>query len=134
MKNKFKRSEAALHEIIAISKNEDIKLSKKELENFNQFIHEKTNIINSIKVKGFNPIISKKINSFSEKIHAFYASVNGQAQIAIHVKNMLSELSHQRALDFQLNLTLQESEKNCLDGKYAEALNSIIRFLNDKRG
>lgn len=132
IKNKFTKSEAAINELIANIKKEDIQLSMDEQREFQKIMVAKSEIAKSLSSEVMNKDLTRKVDGFVKNVTTFYTLINGNAQIASHVKNLLQELAPRRVMDEQMNLTLQIVERNYLEGKYAEALNNIIEVIQEK--
>lgn len=130
-KNKFKRSEAAMNELVANIKRENIKLSQKEKEEFEKLLASKSFIADKIG-GNINKDTIEAVDKFSNKVINLYSIINGNAQIAMHIKNMLKELAPERSMNTQLNVNLQMVERDFLDGKYDAALNLIIETLSER--
>lgn len=128
-KNTFKRSESALHEVVANIKKYKVFLKKNEQEELNNLVEIKTNLSDQILSGNINKELINKINAFSTKATTFYTLVMGNVQIAIHTVNMLKELAPERSHDHKLNVALQNAEREYLDGDYAQSLNNIINAV-----
>lgn len=131
-RNKFKRSEAAINELVANIKRENIKLSPKEKEEFDKLVDEKSKIANRIG-GNINKEIIEYVDKFSTKVVNLYSIINGNAQIAMHIKNMLAELAPQRSSNPRLNVNLNLVEREFMDGKYDAALNLIIESISERK-
>ena len=128
-KNTFKRSESALHEVVANIKKYKVFLKQNEQEELNKLVQMKTNLSDLILSGNINKELINKINIFSTKTTTFYTLVMGNVQIAIHTVNMLKELAPERSQDHKLNVALQIAEREYLDGDYAQSLNNIINAI-----
>lgn len=132
IKNKFTKSEAAINELIANIKREHIQLTIKEQREFQRLTLTKSEISKQLTAEVISKDLMRKVDEFATKVTTFYTLINGNAQIAIHIKNLLKELAPRRTMDEQLNINLQIAEKNYLEGKYGEALNRIIELIQEK--
>ena len=132
IKNKFTKSEAAINELIANIKREHIQLNIKEQREFQRLTLTKSEISKQLTAEVISKDLMRKVDEFATKVTTFYTLINGNAQIAIHIKNLLKELAPRRTMDEQLNINLQIVEKNYLEVKYGEALNRVIDLIREK--
>lgn len=129
LKNKFRKSEAAINEVLANMKKQNISLSNEQKEAYNS-IAEKIDITSkALDNQIVNKELQQQIDELMKNTTSFYKVVSGDIQIAEIVMNLIKELSPRRAVNARLNIALNTAEKSYLEGKYPHALNTIITEL-----
>ncbi len=133
IKNKFKKSETALNEILANMKTHNVKLVKNQEQEY-EYLYEIVNsVAEKIKNQAYDKELKNKVEELMKLTSKFYTAVNGNIQIAEIASNLIKEFAPLRATDTRLNIVLNNSERTYLEGKYAHSLNIIIREL-ERRG
>ena len=129
LKNKFFRSKDAFNNLYAQIKENNIKLSNKH----NEAIEKINNQISSATIKILEPKISslnsEYIDNIINKIIGTYKLISGTVQISMIIRNLINQLSINRAVNKDLNYQLGIAEREYLEGKYASSLNAIIQYL-----
>lgn len=129
IKNKFRKSEAAINEILANLKKQNVKLSSTEKIQYDSISGSLNNISKNIESGKISKELKDQVDQLMANTTSFYKVVGGNIQIAEIVENLIKELSPKRATDTKLNVSLNSAEKAYLEGKYAHALNTIITEL-----
>ena len=133
VKNKFRKSESALNEIIANTKKYKITITPEEQGRFDDILKSISEIATDISKDNITNEVAKEVDDLSTKITSYYEAVGGKIEMVLMIKNLLNELSKERAIDDKLNYELIRTEKQFLDGQYTGALNTIVLFLETRR-
>lgn len=133
IKNKFKKSEVAINEVLANIKKQNISLTVEQEGEYN-IISEKINRISFYIEKGLiNKKVKDDVEDLMKNTASFYNVINGNIQIAEIVSNLIKEFAPIRATNQKLNFALNAAERSYLEGKYAQSLNVIITELEVAR-
>lgn len=127
--NKYRKSEAAINEILSNLRKENLRLSTEEEEAYEDISNSLSNISSSIENNQVSREIKEEVKQLMQKTSSFYEVVGGNLQIAEMARNLIKDLSPQRALNARLNAALNNSEKCYLEGNYGQSLNIIITEL-----
>ncbi|NQZ65712.1 MAG: hypothetical protein HRT99_00655 [Mycoplasmatales bacterium] len=133
IKNKFKKSEAALNEVLANMKPHNVKLVNDQKNEYEYLSNMVNSIAERIKERRYDKELKNETEELMKLTSKFYMAVSGNIQIAEIASNLIKELAPLRAGDTRLNIVLNSSERAYLEGKYAHALNTIITEL-ERRG
>ena len=132
VKNKFRKAESALNEIIANTKKYKIRIIGDEEESFEEILKTIVNLASYISNDNINEWVSNKVDQLVKKVASYYEAVGGKIQMIEIIQNMIKELSKERAINEKLNYELIRSERQYLDGQYTGSLNTIVLFLETR--
>lgn len=133
LRNKFKRAEAAINEVLANIKRQNIIISKEEKSHLDEIIQSMTNVATKLTDENISKEVASEIDSMVTKSATLYKSLSTNIQIAEMTANAIREYSPQRALDEKINFALMQSEKLYLEGQYPEALNTLLVELESRK-
>ena len=129
LKNKLRKCESAINEILANLKLQNVKLTDIEKDEHKHISNKMNSLSDIIENDIINRDAMNEANDLVRQTTSFYNSINGKIQIAEMVNNLIQELAPKRALDAKLNITLNNAEKAYLEGDYAKSLNTIIEEM-----
>lgn len=133
LRNKFKRAEAAVNEVLANIKRQNIIISKDAKKHLDEIIENLTIVAGKLSDDNISKDVASEIDDLVVKATTLYKSLSTNIQIAEMTANAIREFSPRRALDDKINFALIQAEKLYLDGQYPEALNTLLVELESRK-
>ncbi|MCK5866995.1 MAG: hypothetical protein KAG14_01210, partial [Mycoplasmataceae bacterium] len=131
--NKYKKSDAAINELLANINLKTIILKPKKESLLKTMETQLNNIALKISSANIDDDMRTAVNIVEENTIKLYTSIMGDIIIADMTSNLIKDVAPQRALDASLNFSLNKAEREYIDGRYSESLNIIISELERKK-
>ncbi|MCK5807046.1 MAG: hypothetical protein KAG91_01470, partial [Mycoplasmataceae bacterium] len=130
--NKYRKSDAAINELLANINSKSLILKPKKASLLRDMEKQINDIALKINSKAIDDELRTTVDLVMENTTKLYSSAMGDIMIADLTSNLINDLAPQRALDNSLNFSLNKAEREYIDGKYSESLNIIISELERK--